>query len=44
MSDSLHDLFDEANGHLAVGELDEAVIEKVRGKVAELCKKFPVYG
>ncbi len=23
---------------------DEAVIEKVRGKVAELCKKFPVYG
>jgi glycine hydroxymethyltransferase len=23
---------------------DEAVLEKVRGKVAELCKKFPVYG
>ncbi|MGE5468270.1 MAG: serine hydroxymethyltransferase [Ignavibacteria bacterium] len=23
---------------------DEAVIDKVRGKVAELCKKFPVYG
>lgn len=23
---------------------DEAVIEKVRGKVAELCKKYPVYG
>lgn len=25
MSDSLQDLFDEANGHLALGELDEAV-------------------
>lgn len=25
MSDSLQDLFDEANGHLAVGEMDEAV-------------------
>ncbi|HEX8987381.1 MAG TPA: serine hydroxymethyltransferase, partial [Rhodocyclaceae bacterium] len=23
---------------------DESVIETVRGKVAELCKKFPVYG
>ncbi|MDD5248864.1 MAG: serine hydroxymethyltransferase [Rhodocyclaceae bacterium] len=23
---------------------DEAALEKVRGKVAELCKKFPVYG
>jgi len=23
---------------------DEAVLDKVRGKVAELCKKFPVYG
>ncbi|MDP1651108.1 MAG: serine hydroxymethyltransferase, partial [Rhodocyclaceae bacterium] len=23
---------------------DEAAIEKVRGKVAELCKKYPVYG
>ncbi len=26
MSDSLQDLFDEANGHLAVGEMDEAVV------------------
>ena len=23
---------------------DEAAIARVRGKVAELCKKFPVYG
>jgi glycine hydroxymethyltransferase len=23
---------------------DEAVIERVRGKVAELCARFPVYG
>ena len=25
MSESLQDLFDEANGHLAVGEMDEAI-------------------
>jgi predicted Zn-dependent protease len=25
MADSLQDLFDDANGHLAVGEMDEAV-------------------
>ena len=23
---------------------DEANLERVRGKVAELCKRFPVYG
>ncbi len=26
MPDSLQDLFDDANGHLAVGEMDEAVV------------------
>jgi predicted Zn-dependent protease len=26
MADSLQDLFDDANGHLAVGEMDEAVV------------------